>query len=267
MAREGRRADDRVPELLIEQLLLDELPPRRKARLLRSPYVRQRLEELQASNRTILVEYPVQEMAQRIRERAALQGLRGGVRGFFASPRRLVPALGFALLLVAAGVVIVARHAQLSGAQGTLQETRLKGGEPHLVLHRKAGTGVEVLSQGARAQQGDMLQIGYVAGPGRFGVILSIDGSGVVTLHFPAEGAAAAGELSGPGEVLLPFSYRLDAAPRFERFFFLSSQRSFPVQAVLRAAEALAASPERVQSGTLSLPRGVAQSSLLLIKG
>src|SRR5690606_19161898 len=93
---------------------------------------------------------------------------------------------------------------------------RLKGQEPHLALHRRAaGAVVERLGEGATARAGDVLQVSYVAAGRRRGAVLSIDGRGVVTLHFP-ERAGAATELVQEGAVPLAHAYELDDAPAFE---------------------------------------------------
>jgi hypothetical protein len=57
--------ENRVPDLFIEKLLLDELPKRKKEELLKDPKVQRRVAELKAANQRILEEYPPGEIAQR----------------------------------------------------------------------------------------------------------------------------------------------------------------------------------------------------------
>ncbi|MBN1838324.1 MAG: hypothetical protein JW820_20865, partial [Spirochaetales bacterium] len=108
-------------------------------------------------------------------------------------------------------------------------------------------------------------QLGYVAAARAYGVILSIDGRGVVTLHFPV-GSTGAGELEREGESLLPFAYELDDAPGFERFFFVTGPEPFAVDSVLEAAERLAADPEQARQAPLILPGELEQVSMMLKK-
>jgi hypothetical protein len=63
-------------------------------------------------------------------------------------------------------------------------------------------------------------------------VIFSIDGRARVTLHFPASERETP-SLDSSGEVVLPYGYRLDDAPRFERFYFVTSAEEFSVSALL----------------------------------
>jgi hypothetical protein len=251
----------RVPDLLVEQLLLGELPEAKSRELLGDPDVRARLALLEHSNRDILEAYPAEVMARRIGwrlEKAA--ELRA--RPLFA---RLLPAIGLAGLLVVAGLTVVV-ISTLSRRPDQAQEvTRVKGLKPHLAIYRQTSSGAEALSGNGSVQTGDILQIGYVAAARPFGAIVSIDGRGVVTLHFPPN-ASSPNRLAPDGEALLDYAYKLDDAPEFERFFLVTAERTFAVQAVLEAAQELAAQPRRARQGNLALPRGLEQLSLLLLK-
>ena len=110
---------------------------------------------------------------------------------------------------------------------------RLKGLEPHLAIFRKTDKGSEPLHPGEKARPGQLLRIGYQAAGFPYGAILSVDGNGNVTLHWPASG-----ELSGrleSGEALLPSSFELDAAPDYERFYFVVSKRPFALDPLLQS--------------------------------
>ena len=56
---------------------------------------------------------------------------------------------------------------------------------PALRLYRRVAGADQLLRDGATARPGDLLQLAYAAGGETHGVILSIDGAGSVTLHFP----------------------------------------------------------------------------------
>jgi len=269
--------DNGIPDLFIEKLLLDELPQSTKERLLKDPTVQRRLEELKEENRKILEDYPPEEMVKAIRNRerwgrqteqaqaARLrpQGKRLGGQG--APIRRLIPVASFALLVLVGGLLLITRGPAFFSPQSQGAETRLKGGAAHLNVYMKTDAGARLLEEGARVSEGTTLQIGYVAGRNEYGVIVSIDGRGEVTLHFPL--SAVTGQvLEGEGEVLLPFAYTLDDAPDFERFFFVVSEKPFSVETVLEAAEVLSVKPEAAKSQDLNLPRRLEQSSILLLK-
>jgi hypothetical protein len=267
--------DNGIPDLFIEKLLLDELPQSEKERLLTDPSVQRRLEELKAENRRILDEYPPEEMAKAIRNRSrwsqqteaaqAAQSRRQSKRPGRLRLGRLIPAASFALLVLVGGLLLITRGPGFFAPQGQDAETRLKGGVGHLNIYMKTEAGARLLEEGERVSEGTTLQVGYVSGANEYGAIISIDGRGTVTVHFPLS-AVTGQTLEGEGEVLLRFAYTLDDAPDFERFFFVFSERPFSVETVLEAAEKLSEEPEAAKSQDLHLPRRLEQSSILLLK-
>ena len=123
----------------------------------------------------------------------------------------------------------------------------------------------ERLETGDQADEGDLLQLSYLAAGRSHGVILSIDGRGAVTLHWPdRRGGATA--LVPSGEVRLDHAYELDDAPGFERFFLVTGADALDVNAILDAAEDLAADADRARDGALALAEGLEQRSVLLLK-
>jgi anti-sigma factor RsiW len=266
----------RIPDLLIEQLALGELPEGKARELERDPRVRARLEELAASDREILERYPPERMGRLIRQRLEkeeqLKGERprGERRMRERSARRpfprLVPAVAFATAAVVVGAAGVLLATVAPWRQGAGSEaTRMKGAQPRLEIFLKTDSGPEELRAGGEVRAGDVLQIRYVAAARKYGVIFSIDGRGVLTLHFPSS-AGASSLLAQQGETSLEYAYKLDDAPGFERFFLVTSNRAPAVQEVLAAGRRLAADPRQASKGQLELPSGMEQWSLLLAK-
>jgi hypothetical protein len=109
----------------------------------------------------------------------------------------------------------------------------------------------------------DLLQISYNAAGEGFGVVISIDGRGVVTRHLPEEGGVST--KLGSGDIPLPNAYELDDAPRFECFYFITGEAPFAVDAVINAAKATSQTPERAGK-PLQLPKGLTQSWIMLQK-
>jgi len=130
------------------------------------------------------------------------------------------------------------------------EQTEIKG-DPGLLVFRKRESRLERLSQGAHAAQGDQLQLDYVHSAG-YGVVLSLDGAGRITLHLPQAGTDAAVRLTN-GQVRLPSSYELDDAPRFERFFIVTADAPFSAATVVDAARSLSHS-SAAATGKLPLP-------------
>ena len=160
----------------------------------------------------------------------------GGCRG--CGP---FPVASFAVALVAYTVVLPTFNTdetqpQLSSDDGI----RLKGLEPHLILHRKRADGTEPLQNGALASAGDLIQIQYNGVSSAYGVILSMDGRGNVSCHLPEDCGDAARLDPAGGAVSLPFSIELDDAPSWERFYFVTSAEPFAANQVMMAVRAAA---------------------------
>jgi hypothetical protein len=236
----------RVPDWKLERLAAGELPPEEAAGL-RERLEPGRLEEIARSNEAILEAHPPRRVAAAIRERAS-RGQRS--RAF---------AWAGALAATSAAVILVAQLGHRSDAP----DWRPKGA-PHLVVYRHSPAGDEELQADAPARAGDLIQLRYVSAGHRYGAVLSVDGRGAVTLHFP-EDAHQSSALPG-AESPLPHAYQLDDAPAFERFFFITADREIPLDRLLSAAHSLAASPEKAARGRLPVDADMSESSLLLRK-
>lgn len=140
---------------------------------------------------------------------------------------------------------------------------RVKGFGPHLVIHRKGVNGVERLASPARAHDGDLVQISYVAAGNRQGVIISIDDRGETTLHHPTH-LDGSSSLIARGEQPLGHAYQLDDAAGFERFVFVTAGDQ-PVDARV-VMEAAAQAHRDARGEPLRLPSTWRQSSVVLTK-
>jgi hypothetical protein len=110
-----------------------------------------------------------------------------------------------------------------------------------------------------------LIRLGYRAAGRGYGAIVSTDGRGNVTLHLPASGGRAA-TLKAGGTVLLSFSYELDDAPRWERFYLVTANQPFEVEPVRRAALEVARAGSETVPPRLPLRRGLDQSVFSLTK-
>jgi hypothetical protein len=143
--------------------------------------------------------------------------------------------------------------------------TRVKGA-PRLVAFRQVGGEVERLVQDTVVRGGDVIQLRYNPGGQGYGVIASIDGAGVVTLHFPpSEDAPPEATAVSPETTTLPNAYALDDAPGFERFFFITANGPVDVHEALAALRAFARRDDSA-TASLDLPAGLHQWSLRLRK-
>jgi hypothetical protein len=245
----------RVTELTLERYRLGELPEPElqevRRALAEDAELRLRLQALERSDADLRQQYPPAWMARRIRLRAeAPAAAHRPERGWLI---RLwpVPVAAAALLAVVPALL----------RSGPSETERIKGEVAGLHLFRRTVSGCEALADSATAGQGDLVQIVYRGLGRRYGVILSVDGRGAVTVHLPSEGKTAV-QLRQDGPDTLAYAYELDDTPGWERFYLVAADRPFPVAQVVTAAQTAAASG----SGDLVVPEGFSQDSFFLRK-
>jgi hypothetical protein len=260
-----------ISDLTLERYALGELPqPEREElarRLEQDAELRTRLASLKASDVELRAQYARRNLGQQIRARLDVEQRRKPAAGK-APLRRLWPVSAALAAAAVAAVAIIPQLTDPNGAGpagGPEPSVRVKGLEPRLSLHRKTPADSEALNDGDLAREGDLIRVGYQAAGRRYGVILSIDGRGVVTLHLPQQGANAAELANAPS--LLDHSYELDDAPLFERFYFVVSDAPFEIQPILEAARRLAAEGPTQASMRLDLAEQFHQHVVSLSKG
>ena len=243
---------------LVERVALGEAP----ADTTLTASEQQRLAELTADDEAIRSMYSKGDVSAEVRRRQRVEAVRAR-----SELRRGWPMLASGLAATAAVAlwVFVPGGAKDPGAIARMEQTRLKGAG--LILHRKTAEGSDTLISGERARAGDRIQIGYRLDQASFAVLLSVDGRGVVTYHVPSDGRFEPVQRDA-GHHQLSFSYQLDDAPAFERFFLVTSDRAFAIAEVRRAAARLSQKPRSVAlTEPLALPGGLSQLDFVLIKG
>ncbi|HSN28172.1 MAG TPA: hypothetical protein VLT45_17925 [Kofleriaceae bacterium] len=240
-----------LPDWLVERAALDEVPSASRARLQQAPpgELTARVAALREANARELAAYPPGPAVAQIEARLRRRPKR---RRTWVAP--LVAAAGLAAVLL-----VVTRHAP----RGAEPETTRVKGAARLLVFKQVGEQAEKLDADAVVRAGDVIQLRYNAGGARYGVIASIDGSGGVTLHFPAS-EDAPNDVAG-GTRTLPEAFALDDAPRFERFFFVTANEPIDTAATLDALRALARRGDAADA-VLDLRPGLHQASLRLRK-
>ncbi|MFP4114550.1 MAG: hypothetical protein ACOCZB_03145 [Spirochaetota bacterium] len=241
-------SDKRVPDILIEQYVLGELSEEEAREVERSEGFAERVAAIERDNVAFLRNHPADVFAVRIRnqyESERAEGSRDSVRTRGTTRARTLRIMAFA---VPGAAALVAFAFVLFGGMGfdpgtivdpDTEIVRLKGAEPHIAIYRAIGNGrsdAEELRDGDSASSGDTLQLAYNAAGKPYGAIVSVDGRGAVTLHYPLT-VSADPDLVAGGERQLPYAYQLDDAPDFERFFFITSEETFSVARVLDQVE------------------------------
>jgi hypothetical protein len=230
-------------------------------RLATDPELRDRVASMKADDRDILRNHPPARFAADVRHR--IESGQAASLDPRQVPLRVTPAwlLPVAVLATAFALWIpLHRH----GGAPVPETDRAKGIAPQLHVYRQTGDTTSRLSDGDQARPSEVVQLTYVAGEDRFGTLVSVDGRGEVTLHFP-EDAKASTALAPSGETPLPHAFELDDAPHFERFFLVTSPEPVDVRAVLEAARRLGA--DRAEPlPRLDLDPSLYQTSFLLRK-
>lgn len=166
------------------------------------------------------------------------------VVAFMNSERAISSTVGGAAGQVAANTDVNAQLAMADVEDGT----RIKGMDSRMEIWKKTEKGIVQLENLSDAREGDEIQLRYSVPQKCFGILFSMDGNGTLTMHMGNENKAIALE---PGKmVTLPFAYKLDNAPKFEKFFLLTSQNEFELDAA-KIDELL--KKEGVSSKTLTL--------------
>ena len=230
--------------LHLEQQRFDERPPR--------PEDSAAIAALAADDARILERLPPSTMAARIR--AELHRTDAPPSSTSEFWRRASLTVAPALVAAAVLSVVVVRPPVDEG-------DRLKGLAPGLDVQVAAPGGPRSLRGDDRLGAGDVVQVRIRTAGAGHGVVVSLDGGGAVTRHFP-DGTQTA---LPPGTAALPFSFELDDAPGFERFVLVTADAPIDVAVVLRAASIVAAG-EQSETTPLPLPAGARQSDVLVRK-
>lgn len=258
--------DSTISDLTLERYHLEELPEeeatRIRARLASDPALRGRLEALEASDAALHHSPFIPALI------AALNDRPSTASSVWSRWLVVMP-----LAAVVLAMVLVWRPAARPGLADTSPQpspaptdadARVKGEPVSLMVFRRTDNGSETLSDGTPARAGDIVRLGYRSTGARYGVIVSIDGAGIVTRHLPVTGAAAA-RLDAGTPTLLNSAYELDSAPGWEQFFLVVGDTAFDVEAVMVAAQD-AATGATTPPDTLALPAPLQQTSFLLRK-
>ena len=273
-----------ISEYYLERYALEELPDEDAEEIHRLastyPEIQNALKEIESSNRDILSLYPAStvkaSLLARLHETQGNPTEGGWVIKTFPLRLKRILYISSAFATVMVLLILILPGLRKESGIETFEAVQdfplVKGiqnidlSKTQLLIFRKKKDKVEILTDGKRASAGDLLQLAYVASKESYGTILSIDGRGVITLHFPAEKGGST-DLELNKKFSLPNAIELDDAPGFERFFLITSESPIDVDDILNKAENLAKDPERAEQAELDLPDSIKQYSILILKG
>ena len=267
----------------IERFILEELPGRRKKKILdqlaKDDILKAKIQNIKKSDEDILKKFPpkfvVPEILNRYKNKKKDFEFDEIFRKKFVFFRRILYASPVLVSVIAILFLILPFQREKNNFSinyGLSNDLRIKGvpeidtSKSQLIIFRKDGDRVELIKNTTIGKAGDLLQIGYVVTEESFGMIISIDGKGNITLHFP-DSVNDSTMLEQYKRILLPNAIELDDSPGFERFFFLTSKTEIDVSEILRKAEKLTIDIARARNDKLDLPDTINQYSIIIIKG
>ena len=257
-----------IPDIFFEEYAAGELPESKRKAVESHPDFEDKIKKIKNSNREILSKYPSDKMAEIIQERIRKEETDNNIYQFHLKQKdkklnKLFPMAGAAVLFLALGITLLVL---LAGPEDNDIEAavpyRIKGGSFSLRIYRQTNGGSEILSKNDTVSEGDRLQAGYISQDYDYGIIASVDGNGNISLHFPAESWYST-KIEKGEQKYLPYSYILDDAPSFERFFFFVSDTPIDVNSILALMEN---SIKKAKKGSVPVPESVDYLSILLNK-
>jgi len=234
-----------ISEIILERYVLGELPESRMSELSdlisSNPDLKQKIDNIKKSNEEILKKYPFEMVSPGIKNRVITEKKQDKSKS--KNKYFLIPA--FAAVTAAVLFFILPLLNNSTNNDISTDATRIKGVEANIFIYRKTDSNVELLGDGSTAKKNDLLQIAYsVSGKELYGAIISVDGRGTVTLHYPANGSSS--KIKTGSKVILQNSYELDDAPSFEKFFFFISGSEIETDKIIAGAKILASDPKRI---------------------
>lgn len=205
-----------------------------------------RVKMMREDNAAILKKLPFERLSEKMEARefgagrgvgANGAGLNGTGNGVNFRILKIAAALVVALGIISA--VFLNRDVEVMDVSGSSMEvalaatqdndTRIKGLDARMEIWKKTGDSAVQMQNLDEAREGDEIQLRYSVPEKCFGLLFSMDGNGTITMHMADGSQAIALE---PGKMTtLPFAYKLDNAPKFEKFFLLTSQKDFTIDA------------------------------------
>ena len=225
---------NKISDFKLERYLLGELPEKEmrdfQERELSDEIFAARVREMREQGKRFVAENPFEALEAKMD--AADEAADGNV----ISGMWLKVAAALVIALGVFSMVVLNRNVETySGESATMEVamanvddgTRIKGMSASLEVWKKTGDSAVQMVNLGDASEGDEIQLRYRVPQKCFGMLFSMDGNGTVTMHM-GDGNNAI-ELEPGKMTTLPFAYKLDNAPKFEKFFLLTSQNSFAI--------------------------------------
>ncbi|MAA79575.1 MAG: hypothetical protein CL916_09980 [Deltaproteobacteria bacterium] len=232
-----------ISDLKLEQWLLGELSEKEahtiESAIREDEQLRSRIDEMKVQNRLLFQEHPTAKFEADLNRKIHLQNTQKKYKKNQNQRfgRIIAGALAFCVALF---IVISPSSKELLSSKHD-PAYRLKGEDIHLIAHRVESEVQSQLFDGNAIQSGDQIQLSIKNAKNRSFVIFSLDGRGVISLHYPIEHN---GRLEKSDFFSLPTSYRLDDAPKFESFYLVASKEVLEKEKILAKARKVLSSSD-----------------------
>ena len=229
---------ENISDFKLEQYVLGELGFAEKQKIEQlakeNEILRARINNIKKSNEDFLVDHSAEDVFEKAK---AAEKLATKAKYWSVAKTPLVKIA--ASIVVLLGIVQVAMFGMNTAYMDNASDgIRLKGFESRFEIWKKNATAntnesdvaketAEMLKDGAEVTAGDELQLRYVLTEKCFALLFSMDGNGVLTVHVGDNNKAV--ELESSKMTHLPFAYKLDNAPYFEKFFLVTSSEPFEI--------------------------------------
>lgn len=239
--------------------------------------IQMKLDERQ-TDEEILAQYPSQKMKAAVEEKRSHQNNSANILRFDLGKSTVSRIVAVAAVLALTVLLPVTYSRYRSQSAQEAYDVRAKGNgksdvpvkkisaKQELFVYRDEHGSAVKLSNGSSVQQGDVIQLSYVVPYAAYGMILSIDGNGAITQHFPETPGKAALLSVGTGEIALDAAYKLDDAPYYERFVFITSGKMFTSDSLELAVSTMKLKQAKKNNFKSYLPPDAQVTSLLLVK-
>ena len=205
-----------------------------------------RVKMMREDNAAILKKLPFEKLSEKMDAMSARAGASKNGAGNVVNFRLVKFAAAAALVLAVVSVALFSQReltapavegngaqvmdvAMVTEVENSMGDTRIKGLDARMEVWKKIGDSAVQMSNLDEAREGDEIQLRYSVPEKCYGLLFSMDGNGTLTMHMAEGNKAIALE---PGKMTtLPFAYKLDNAPKFEKFFFLTSHDAFELDA------------------------------------
>lgn len=269
---------DKIKPWILERYILGELSPHKsmeiKNLLKKEKNIKLRIERLIQSNKDFLKQYPSEQILPEIMSRCDNEKNKSERKKRNVHRLFLWVSSSVSLMIVLLTIFLALQKNNMFNPESSRENSRenrakgivpLKASQPEIFIFRKNKDGVEQLHEGSVVNKGDLLQISYLSVNDTKGMIVSIDGNRVVTLHYP-ENINDSPLLQKHKQAYLENSYELDNAPDFERFFLITSNSEFDLKEIMFEVESFARYSMRIKEEELDLNDNYNQVSIILIK-